>query len=192
MQHGNAGLRSPPSNKKPGKGQQPDASSRAAERQATEVGYISSWHAALCHVHAPSQKRCNHACLLQDVEMEDGNEPIAAGATASAEPAVLASLTESRQHKPAPSNIVTCWDDRAVGSQAQQLASMRGASSARAAHWSERQCCKHMCVGKSCIHAAAQPIDPALQTQALLSVGTAKCCLQCQSPATAQLCLKML
>ena len=141
---GNAGLRSPPSNKKAGRGQQPDASSRPAERQATEVGCISSWHAALNHMHAPSQKRCNHACLLQDVEMEDANAQTAAGATASAEPVVLASLAESRQHKPAPSNIVTCWDGRAVGGQAQQPARMRGDDlRVQPIAQDEHQCCKH-------------------------------------------------
>ena len=58
--------------------------------------------------------------------MQDADAQTAAGASASAEPAVVASLAESRQHKPALSNIVTCWDGRAVGSQAQQPASMRG------------------------------------------------------------------
>ena len=61
--------------------------------------------------------------------MEDADAQVAAGASPSAEPAVVASLAESRQHKPAPSNIVTCWEGRAVGSQAQQLASMRGEGS---------------------------------------------------------------
>ena len=56
----------------------------------------------------------------------------------------------------------------------------------------EHRCCKHMHIGKSFMPAAAQAVDSALQMEALLSVGTAKCCLQCQSPATAQLCLRML
>lgn len=65
--------------------------------------------------------------------MEDAEAQAAAGASASAEPAVLAGLAEPRQHKPAPSNIVTCWDGRAVGSAAQQPPSMRGEGCVHAA-----------------------------------------------------------
>ena len=68
--------------------------------------------------------------------MEDADAQNAPGASASAEPAVLAGPAESKQHKPAPSNIVTCWDGRAVGSQAQQPAGMKGGGCVRAAHCS--------------------------------------------------------